>query len=72
MDQLSLLPGTMNQGDTVGYMNGLVLIVIQNGGVLPCGVLYCIGGTVTPAMTSSSSREAFLVDFIAAKTRTQQ
>lgn len=48
----------MNQGDTVGNTKGLVVIVIQYGEVLRCGMVTSSFGTVAPATASLLSGKA--------------
>lgn len=66
--QLSLLPGMMNQGDTVGNRKGLVFIVIQNGDMLPSGTPNLVSGIVAPSTASLPSGTAFSGSFGAAQT----
>lgn len=47
-----LLPGMMNQGDVVGNTKGFVVMVTQNGALLPFGIPNDVVGMVAPATTS--------------------
>lgn len=52
------LPGILNQGEEVGNIKGLVVIVIQNGGVLPCGTPHFAVGMAAPLTASLLSGKA--------------
>lgn len=68
--QLPLLPGMMNQGDMVGNTKGLVVIMTQNGEMLPCGTPYFVVGIVARGTASLLSGIAFAASLGAARTKT--
>lgn len=67
--QLFLSPGIVNQGETVGNTKGLVVIVIQYGEVLRCGMVISSVGTVAPSTATSLSGKALSGNFGAAQAK---
>ncbi len=55
----------------MGNRKGLVVIVTQNGEMLPWGTPFSIGGIVAPATTSFLSGRAFSGSLGAAQTKKQ-